>query len=347
MKFELNTKYTVALENEINQTGVDKILAMMYRVNIQNTEDWKTLNPQHTASYLPTLPEDWSWSWKVERGEFAGKFPARIAKYFYKQHSLKVPDSFLTEVGNVARMYSSEPVIYTFDFVNTINWNRGAFGDAGSCYWGSHSGAKKMIAENGYAIRFFDDGKGFARAWLAPKADQFVVFNGYGFKGNSTYTIAMTFAHFIGMRFKKIELTNNHETGGVLWINGGIGYLIGASETIAPVGAVDLHWHEIDERKLVTCQFCEDDIDEDDAFYTDAGSGPYCEHCYYEYYDRCSRCDRDVWREDMIWVGDDRLCETCIDRYYVRCVNCDEYYEKGSQCGCEPEEPPTEDETTE
>jgi len=253
LMYKLNKRYKMkAPKGTITATGVREIFRLIYDQNVLEGE-WAKLNPDcEGGRYLHTLPPDWAWVWVVQKSDsYRGKFPKRGAQYYKKVHNLKAPDSFIEEIGNIARAHSEEISVYHFDFVDRFDWQDGDFGDDGSCFWGSNATARDMLHDNGaHAIRFFNKkGRGIARAWVVPleKEGVYFLFNGYGFPGNPTLTIAQAFARFTELRYQSVVLTNNGSEDDTLWINGGSGYFIGKATRIQELFHYDFGWHDPDE----------------------------------------------------------------------------------------------------
>ncbi|MBZ0304862.1 MAG: hypothetical protein K8I82_02220, partial [Anaerolineae bacterium] len=255
MKFELHTRYTLTTPNAISDAGVGEIIRFIQSQNLK-ADPWLSLNPDYAVPFLYPLPDEWEYTWLVQKGEYRGTFPKRVSKYYQMTYGVKCPDSFLAELGQIARRNSGEAAAYEFDFTNRFDWNAGDFGESRySCFWGNRTGARTMLTENGgLAIRFYRENKGFARAWLVSiEDDQYVIFNGYGFAGNATLTIARLFAQFVGKTYKKIQLVNNGSASRTLYINNSIGYLIALANQLAQTGRYDFQWDEIYEE---TCYGC-------------------------------------------------------------------------------------------
>ncbi len=243
--FQLGTRYQLEVpKGTISETG--HLLIQRYiSEQVPNEGEWKEKNPDTELTYLYSLPYDWDWVWKVEDGDYRGTFPKRVGKYYYKQFQLKAPDSFLAHIGNIAREHSETEAHYDFEFVDDFNWQSGDFGDDDSCFWGGRTQARKIMRENGtIAIRFYQNDEGKARAWVYPQEDDgtFIVFNGYGFLGNATLTIAKVMSQFFGLRYKQIRLTNWDVDDMMIWINSGIGYLIGTEKQVEAVTEHNFQW---------------------------------------------------------------------------------------------------------
>lgn len=278
----------------------------------------RVINALIAANSMPVLPDTWQWVWMVGKGEYQGTFPKRVAKHYFKVHGLKLTAETISEIGNLAKRYSTDSDTYRFDFVDHINWQDGDFGDRGSCYWGSNAGAKLMIEENGgYAVRFFDSlGHGKARAWIVQVDHNWVLFNGYGMGSNSTLKIASILALYWELDFKEIDIRDT----GTLYINGGRGYLIGKPEEIASIRYHRFDWDERD-----TCTNCGDPVYER---YWGADEEIYCEDCYLRLFESCERCGEVFHRDspDLEYYDDyGVLCEYCVERYFAECASCHEF----------------------
>lgn len=326
--FQLDTRYTAQLPvGTISEEGIRRITHLIEGQALYHQREWLALNPQPPYPFLPALPEHWSWQWLVEDGEYRGTFPKRAQKYWKVHYGIKAPASFLSQIGNLARAHSASQPEYYFDFTDRVDWEDGAFGDLHSCWWESGGAALETLMENGgMAIRFYESAGsevGIGRAWLAEMPDDtYVVFNGYGFPGNATLTIARAFAGFIGKDYRQISLSNGGSTNGLIWINGGIGYAVGDWADIETIQAYDLHWNT-----FIRCHDCDRRIDEDDAYYG-ADDNRYCETCFYDRFSSCDQCGGVFYREDVVYTGDERdLCEWCLNRKgYDLCNECGEWY---------------------
>lgn len=344
---ELHTKYTFTMpQGTISDEGIRLIKAYIDAQSLY-ADNWKAVNPTYTRDYLPLIPQDWQWTWLVAgKGEYVGTFPKRLSKFYFQEHAIKCPTSFVQELGNLARKHSSEQITFTFDFTDTFDWESGDFGDDNSCYFTDRRAALGMLAENdALAIRFYESEKGIGRAWLARLSDsRYIVFNGYGIAGDATLKIAQIMATWLGLGYKHISLENYGQTGGTLWINGGNGYLIGTSEQTAAMTNHDL---QFDCDECYSCDHCGEEMSEDDSYSTPDGES-YCQSCFYEYYDYCAICDETFHRDNMNYIEDRDICNRCLERRYDYCNNCEEYRPnddfltvKGEvYCtNCQPEEP--------
>lgn len=312
---ELNTRYTFTPPTGIVSTeGIHLIAALINRQDMRL--DWHRLNPDWLGSFLPSLPDEFEFVWVNSDG----KLTTRVRKHYYQQHGLKCPDAFITELGNIARAHTEDGKVYYFDFVNRFDWRAGDYGDRGSCYWGSNAMARDVLEENGgLAMRFYnEDGYSQARAWVMPIEDYHVVFNGYGFMGDSTLIIARVLSFFLGQTYRYITLVNNDRSDGLVWINGSSGYAVGPADIVYGLRKIDLELPTVEER----CYNCgEGLVHEDDVYY-----GPdhmaYCEECYYERFETCYWCGEPQYRETVRLVDGDYYCDYCRDRYAVTCEDC-------------------------
>lgn len=322
---ELYVRYDVQMPmGEISSAGIDAIRRYLGSHRLQD-ELWKAINPECKFTYLPPLPYDWEWKWVVSSGEYRGTLPKRVSKFYAKTHNIKLPDSILAELGNLARRHSSMQEVYHIEFVNRFDWQDGDFGDDGSCLWTYNAGGRMMIETNGgWAIRFYDDhDDGFARAWVVNvETDLYVVFNGYGL---TTLQITRILAVFTGKTYAKISIRNKFHSQ--LFINdGNQGYIVGTPERIEGIQSWVFEWQPINY-SVYNCYECGRTI-EDDEVYVGVDDERYCESCFYEIFDTCSHCGETHYRDDLTYVestGED-VCNYCLYRHFTTCNHCEEFF---------------------
>lgn len=299
-----------------------------------------------TTHYLG-LPLDWNWRWNIAaKGEYVGRLPTRISKYYKLAYSAKLDTETLSELGNIARAHTCAGAKYYFDFDQELAWRDGDFGDDGSCYWGGKHDAREMLRDHGaYAIRFYHQGQvnlgldgkdttvytGYGRAWLVPWRDCFVAFNSYG---QELSTVSFVLARYLKRHYQRIELFNNDKTRGMLWINGGTGYAIGKSEIVKEWTYIDLRWPV-----PLRCRECGEITDQ--PYYAESDK-VLCLACFDRMYAPCADCSRAILAygarrlstgEPICWdCSQERgrdpsmyLCAACDEPATSYCVNCDQY----------------------
>lgn len=269
---------------------------------------------------MPALPSDWAWVWKVGgKGEYVGTFPKRVAKYLYQKHGRKLSSTQLGELGTEVSTHCERNKSYTFDFTDSFDWDAGDFGDDGSCFWSCRTGAREMLEVNGArAVRFYDkDGEGYARAWVAPVDNGWIVFNGYGLE---SLQIARILSHYWGAYYKRAMLVNNSEDSGVLWINGGAGYVI--ADQADCKDSYDFGWEDIKNGRIV-CYHCSEELDENEDYTYDGDN--YCESCYCDMFFYCDDCEMDRHNEEYNNINNRSVCDSCLDSHYICCNDCDEF----------------------
>ena len=74
--------------------------------------------------------------------------------------------------------------------------------------------------------------------------------------------------------------------------------------------------------RWVTCDGCDEDIPEGDAY--SFGGYTYCSSCYEERVSTCDHCNKAVWAEDLWWseAYDGWLCESCREELLDYCASC-------------------------
>ncbi len=268
---------------------------------------------------FPILPEEWAWQAKVSgRGEYIGSFCKRLAKYQH-QHNNKVTSNFLGKIGSLVAMYTLKSCNYFVDFTQEFDWGDGDYGDGGSCFWGSNSGAKDMLMEAGaYAVRFYENHRkisGWGRAWLLPYSDGWACFNGYGI---DTSHAAQVVAIYLDTSYKHVLLCNHGSSSGLLWINSAAGYMIAPEGSVQYNDIIDFRLTEICQ-----CAHCEEFMEE--AVRVQGYN--YCQDCVCELFSCCERCDEWADNDCVTCVDDTTICDRCLEAYYTCCEQCGDWIE--------------------
>lgn len=184
-----------------------------------------------------------------------------------------------------------------------------------------------MLHENGgYAVRVWgaDRTRPAARCWLAPHDDFYVLFNAYGML--SLWEFARVLSHSWGWTYKQCgDLSNYGEHGGILYINGGAGIVVGPADVLNDLDdspTIDLQWTDIDDD---CCEHCGCSIDPDYSC-SDPDGNSLCEDCFSERYTSCERCGDVYCHDDVYNCDDEYLCQYCAERKgYAECDDCCEW----------------------
>lgn len=240
--------------NEMYHYEVTPDMALVTNTGIERICEY--LRFHHRVMFSP----DHYFDWRL-RDERNRRLSKRISSYLNKNHDISLPKDALTYIGKLA---SDNCVTgkYHFEFTESLDWERGTFGDPSSCFWSDRRYARKMMEKAGLlAIRIYDEyNNGKARAWVLPyipigkkgnrkdanRAEGFVVFNGYGLQ---TRNIATIISRVFEYDYKKVNLRNHGGYNGSLWINDeGSGYAISKPEILEKITKIDF---QIDEPR--TC----------------------------------------------------------------------------------------------
>ncbi len=187
----------------------------------------------HSARCVYDLDHQW-----VTR---EGNFTRRLSRLLFKVHGIKLPAGVLSEVGNVARMHSSETSAWHIEFTRDLNHDAAAFYHAESCWWTDHADSRCALkACGGLGLRSYvahgraaDSPNG--RAWILPldgtlrpthatRSHAYVVFNEYG--ALEGYVAARLVAHLTSKTYRKIRFVADP-----MYVNGDSGLLI-AEQTV-------------------------------------------------------------------------------------------------------------------
>jgi len=204
-----------------------------------------------------------------------GTLTKRIARYVYKNHSIKISSDVLTLLGNHAADNASKEEIFNFEYYSIneadgIDWYRGAYGDDGSCFWSENEEVQDLMKDyDFFAFRFYDRNDcGIARCWGRKVENNFVIFNAYG--PYRSIELARIISGYLGISYRGITLYNNGDDSGLLYINSGHGQLLGPWEKIKDIEKHDFRINEyeyISEENTVTCDECGELIHEDNSYW--------------------------------------------------------------------------------
>jgi hypothetical protein len=237
------------------------------------------------------------WIWMSRRGSFAKRYAAIL-----DSEHVKYSQDQIAKIGTEFSYHFFGGQDYYFDFTQKLGeWAPGDFGepDGHSCFWGARKQAIPLLKEaSGFAMRFYDhDENGLGRMWLLPRiGGDYICFNGYHRHGMELSRMAGLFAQLVNRPCQRIHLTNYGTAGGLLWINGGIGYRIGEGRE-----AEDLF---IPEPGSLRCHRCGEWAHSEEYVY--AGK-IYCEDCYRCEFGRCEECGAVQPHGEM----NGELCHAC------------------------------------
>lgn len=244
-----------------------------------------------------------------------GKLPRRIQKAYFQKAKVKLTAEQVSEFGNVAQRFLAKANSYFVDFTNKIDWDAGDFGDNGSCFWDDREDAKVIITNaSGFAVRLWEQTektyRSLARCWAIPQDKKLFIFNAYG---ADLHTFANVLSAMLKMPISRINLQNNDDTHGLLYVNSGRGYAIGTNDLSHWDFKLDVFWE--------TCENCRNTVTNNDFEYNGYA---YCEECYYDLFFPCDKCEDTSSRDDMSEVDGLTVCESCYNDANV-CEQCDKH----------------------
>ena len=358
---ECGTKYVVEVPaNGIPLPGVDAITRYLADLDVRVPGLYDAESLEHYAHYrqfnVRAGLDDagFEWVWKTTRGTL----PKRLDSTLRKLWDVRLPREAISQLGNIASEHTERISRHVLEFTQDFGWQRGAFGDDDSCFWTDRRGAKAMLHSMGaYALRFYDpdyDETGWARSWLVPTNDFYVLFNAYS-KNNigvcyDALSQSRILAYFLGCSYKRVDpLTNHGNADGTLWINGRKqndyncgrvphGYVVGYPEDIAAVKSYDFECHDVDseeyDERYTTCERCDDTVSNDDTSCVDEQS--WCDYCTRHYASWCDHCDEYHCADDCrsVVVNDrgesETWCTSCYENDADQCDSCNEYFANAS-----------------
>lgn len=288
---------------------------------------------------------DFEWLWVTKRGTF----PKRLARFMKKTHDRELTQKQLSDVGTLAARHCEKNQSITYDITNRFDWNAGAFGDHGSCFWTDNSAAKDVMMDNGaFALRVYknETGNGCGRCWILPcskqvikticyngrlksyelSADTFALINGYHLNGKTLVYFARLFAFIHGLSYKQIDLRNNGSCSGMLYINSGTAFISGMPDDITKIERLDLEWETDSYRdNNRACDDCGDEYDADNGdWYRTSEGRTVCYSCRDNDYFVCECCDELCPNDESQESPDGGwYCSNCYDDRCTMCRNCD------------------------
>jgi len=292
------------------------------------------LEIRETLGFTKDQWGDWESNgcpWVINKSTYAGTLPKRVARIL-KKNGYKFTAQEIAEFGERARRFVDEGTPVYLDRTTSIDWGDGDFGDEGSCYWGTNSGARDaLMADGGGAFRVWIEGEGYhyhriwhhgfkgvGRVWYVVRNNRLVLWNAYG--RNQLLWWARALATAMGLDYKKVDLTNNGDTGGLVYINCG-GYVVGkdansARDSLDLEGETRGHGGDYD----YYCNACDTGLDGDDVYWVQGDA--FCENCAQDA-DRCEHCEEMFWNDSLNQTEDGHtLCNRCYRNHTTKCDNC-------------------------
>lgn len=182
-------------------------------------------------------PDRFDPAWQTREGNF----PKRLAKHLLVERSLKLSESVMAEVGNLAKAHANMgPTTHCLSITRDINRESEFYANDGSCWWGSESHSRcELKAHHGFAVRTWESltptryDTPTSRAWMIPlkteaggdrfafestpvlPADAYVLFNAYNIE---QLPYARMIAGMVGKSYRRIgfDAPMYLNSGGVL-----------------------------------------------------------------------------------------------------------------------------------
>ena len=283
-----------------------------------------------------TLPFDFEWAWLTRKGSFT----KRVNKFLY-EHKVVLDAKSLSALGNLAASYCDrkEETECYLDLTSHIDWGAGAFGDAGSCFWGTKKFAlATMLANKSLAVRLWRKSEtpsksyrnvypgyiGFGRAWAVPIMETFgdnkalIIFNGYA-AGRDTLFFVRVLSHYFGLTYKKIELTNEKSDQGIVHINNKSGYVIGEPKVVTEFPLTyDFGWKIVERNaREQLCYHCGSYAEQDKMRQIHDYRWA-CKNCV----SMCDSCEQWSNKKECEVIGAALYCKKCTSSLFQPCTKC-------------------------
>ena len=311
----------------VSESGIDELIMYLRDTAVNETFTM-------TTSRWKSTIEEVGMDWVTKQGTWPKRFLKELKKisksYMTSNQTFNgiFTQPIVSEIGSIISRNTEHDTQFRFDIVTHFDWDAGDFGDNGSCFWGTErSGARTAMGENGFlALRFFDGDRGKARCWIGqdPETDLPVMFNGYGMDLIRQVRILAT---YLGVMYHKTCVQNHGDDSGILYINGGRGFILGCDSY--EDRTVDFKL-DCESESNCYCIHCDTSLDEDDHRH-DPNGDDCCDRCYSRKgYASCDGCGETFYPDALTYVdkGDLAYCDTCLRRKSYTCAGCDEIHDR-------------------
>lgn len=267
-------------------------------------------------------------AWNDPDNRYPGTLPKRISKWLYRNKHVKLTETMVKTIGDMARANMVKSDTYSFDFDDKLNWEPGDFGDRYSCFMGHQEGGVMDVLRyhKSLAARFYQDNKGIARSWILfpGEKDNFyppgwrdvaVMCNAYNSaQGLTLSKQAQIVAAFLGLGLK--EVTAENQGGDYFYTNSCDNYMLGEPDIIAPITRIVLRWANYPP---VDCAMCGKEYEEGNMY--NIAQGKVCPPCFKAHAKMCAACGSYHLKKEMV-----------EDNGYIYCKKCAAYLEECSIC---------------
>lgn len=221
--------------------------------------------PIKARSYANALTTEVDWRPMTDKGSLV----KRLKSFVYKRMGIKLDTTTLEAIGTIISDNTHATKEYMVDFTNSFDWESGDFGDHKSCFWqegrehvrpameqsGDFTALRVFKPGNNFTDakvgKFYKNYQGVGRSWVwktkltvaptrhtAIESEIYVLINAYGI---DIGTQAAILASYLGLPMKQIQVTNKSHTASHLYINNGMGFVIGEASVIKNMKNVDFN----------------------------------------------------------------------------------------------------------
>lgn len=242
------------------------------------------------------------------------------------------------------------PTKHLFRIVHDFKWRAGDYGDAQSCLFNGDSDAPAILQHNpdAFAIQFLSQKtkKGIGRALAYKLEDAWIVYNAYGKlfdsdalvpsisstkarQDNKVSLVALMLSQITEAEVKRIRLTFNGRNDSPIYVNSGVGYIVGEPKLIKYAVEVDVTLNTEIDGRCPRCRRAKDDIIDVDPAYCE-GYRRMCKRCANDYQYICQNCGITLYRhlwDKSTWIearGPNFFCspKCASEAGFRRCASC-------------------------
>ena len=284
--------------------------------DLSNMGNMIAAHTSKTSEYIIDFTDSFDW----EAGDFGDGGSC------FWEHSRKGVRTAIYNAGGIAirfwKQYKPFEEEACSDCAEVKRYNRRSTSRCNKCFRKAYS--NKLVKE---LSKKYGGMYGYARAWFLPyirnSQDRGVVFNGYSSGGAhteiQTLGIVRVISHFLGLSYKKVDFYNSERDGGFVYINNGIGYLLGGASNIDSINEVAINME-------LRCWQCKTKISGLGLHCFVDTKRTYCPDCGDKLLCVCSLCLKYVPKNEAKRVLGRVLCTTCESRAIKTCIVCKERF---------------------
>lgn len=167
----------VAIGN-LDEVAIDTICNRL-SYNIRRSRSGMGEAAFHQEIYAAEIRQAMGGDWSLVNRK--GKLSNRLDKFLHDRYHINLDVYDHNFMASLIQNSAIPP--HQYRITDQINWDRGAYGDRGSCWWNERRADRAtFVASGGMALQTrTPEGKGLGRVFLLPEKNRVFMFNAYYF----------------------------------------------------------------------------------------------------------------------------------------------------------------------